>query len=79
MERTAQPEIGCIEHFGQLPRVEQELRPAAERITDNDDVYRTYSCQEAACEASRCLQCDLRTQIQPMRLWSKFLSGGEAK
>lgn len=79
VERTAQPEIGCIEHFGQLPRVEQELRPAAERIADNDDVYRTYSCQEAACEASRCLQCDLRTQIQPMRLWSKFLSGGEAK
>ena len=79
VERTAQPEIGCIEHFGQLPRVEQELRPAAERIADNDDVYRTYSCQEAGCEASRCLQCDLRTQIQPMRLWSKFLSGGEAK
>ena len=79
VERTASPEIGCIEHFDQLPRVAQALRPAEERVKDNDDVYRTYSCQEAGCEAERCLQCDLRTQIRPMRLWSKFLSGGEAK
>jgi len=79
VERTADPYIGCIENFGELKRIEQELLPAEQRVGNNDNVYRTYSCDEATCEAGRCLQCDLRTQIQPMRLWSKFMSGGESK
>lgn len=71
-ERTASPEIGRIAHFGQLPRVEQALRPAEERVKDNGDVYRTYSCQEAGCEAERCLQCDLRTQLHQVKVWAEY-------
>lgn len=75
VERTANPHIGQVEGFAALPRVEQELRGASERTADNVDVYHTYTCEQALCESSRCLQCDLRLQFQRVKLWNEY--GGD--
>lgn len=72
VERDADPYIGRIDHFAELPRVEQVLRPAEERTHDMRDVYETYTCDQAHCEAERCLQCDLRRDLQPVKLWSEY-------
>ena len=74
-ERSADPYIGRIEGFGKLERVEQTLRAADERVKDELDVYHTYSCDQAKCEAERCLQCDLRLQFTPVKLWSEYGGG----
>lgn len=74
-ERAANPCIGQAEGFAALPRVEQELRDASERTADNMDVYHTYTCEQAQCESSRCLQCDLRLQFQRVKLWNEY--GGD--
>ena len=71
-ERTADPYIGRIDDFAQLPRVEQTLRPAEERTRDMADVYETYTCQQAHCEAERCLQCDLRLGLEPQKFWGDY-------
>lgn len=75
VERAADPYIGRAEGFAALPRVEQELRDASERAADNVDVYHTYTCGQAQCESSRCLQCDLRLQLQRVKLWNEY--GGD--
>lgn len=75
VERAADPYIGRAEGFAALPRVEQELRDASERAADNVDVYHTYTCEQAQCESSRCLQCDLRLQLQRVKLWNEY--GGD--
>ena len=75
VERAADPHIGQAEGFAALPRVEQELRDATERSADNADVYHTYTCEQAQCESSRCLQCDLRLQFQRVKLWNEY--GGD--
>ncbi len=75
VERAANPYIGQAEGFAALPRVEQELRDASERTADNMDVYHTYTCEQAQCESSRCLQCDLRLQFQRVKLWNEY--GGD--
>lgn len=71
-EREADPYIGRIDDFAQLPRVEQVLRPAEERIGDMSDVYETYTCDQARCEAERCLQCDLRKELQEVKMWTEY-------
>lgn len=76
VEREYEPHVGECPDFAYLTRVEQELLPAQQRISCDDNVYRTYSCQEAACEAGRCLQCDLRAAIKPERKWSDYSNNG---
>jgi NADPH-dependent glutamate synthase beta subunit-like oxidoreductase len=73
VERTRDPEIGEIEGFGMLPRVEMPLMSAEERLANPwKSVYTTYTCDEAKCEATRCLQCDLRKDIAKTRLWTEY-------
>ena len=70
--RHADPKIGKIEGFAYQRRTSTDIREAKERQSNFklvDDGF----CNEAACsEASRCLQCDLRLQITPARLWKDF-------
>lgn len=75
VERAAGPYIGQVEGFAALPRVEQDLRDAEQRAADNEDVYHTYSCEQAQCESGRCLQCDLRLQFQRVKLWNEYGGG----
>ncbi len=72
VERERNPEIGKTDGFASLPRVAQETVPAAERKGSSENVYRTYTCAQAKCEAGRCLQCDLRKDISPVKLWTEY-------
>ena len=45
----------------------------AQMRKDNFDTFECpYTDHEAACEASRCLQCDLRLTISTPRLWNEY-------
>ena len=73
VERTRNPEIGEYPDFGKLPVIEMPLMTAEERLANPDkSVFTTYTCDQAKCEASRCLQCDLRKDITKTRLWTEY-------
>ena len=41
------------------------------RVKDGDNnVYKTYTCDQAHCESERCLQCDLRRDIPKPVFWA---------
>lgn len=42
--------------------------PAEERVSSFEAVSEVFDPDTAACEAGRCLQCELRFQIDPPRL-----------
>ena len=69
---TADPYIGRIEGFGDLERKEPEVADGAVRATNFALVEQAFSCDQAKCEAERCLQCDLRLQLQPVKLWNEY-------
>ncbi len=77
VERTADPHIGEFPGFGTLPRIEMDVVDPATRVKNGDEnVYKTYTCEQARCEAQRCLQCDLRLQLETVKLWNEY-GGGE--
>ena len=69
---TADPYIGHIDGFGDLPRVEPELADACARAKNFDPVEPAFTCEQAGCEAARCLQCDLRLQLTRPKLWNEY-------
>lgn len=70
--QTADPNIGKAEGFGYLEAVGRKILPAETR-QDNFNPYDFGICDGDICgETSRCLQCDLRLQIHPSRLWTEF-------
>lgn len=71
-ERKADPKIGKEEGFAERPRIPQELRDVAERVADGQEVYRTYSKEQAFEESGRCLQCDLRIEIDHVCPWMDY-------
>ena len=76
VQRSTEHYVGEYPGFASLARVQQELLPADYCASCDDNVYRTYSCEEAGCEAGRCLQCDLRAAIKPERKWSDYSNNG---
>ena len=71
-EQKANPYIGQIEGFAALHRIEAEVLPATDR-KDNFKLVNLGICSEQICdEASRCLQCDLRLQLEEPRIWSDY-------
>ncbi|MDO4572629.1 MAG: FAD-dependent oxidoreductase, partial [Clostridia bacterium] len=71
------PYIGAVDDFAGLPREEARVLPAAERIHGFAPMDLGLDEHAAHCEASRCLQCDLRLDIAPQRFWSSFTQSGE--
>lgn len=70
VERSLDPQIGQFPGFGKLRRVPAEVIPVEQRLKEGDEnVYRTYTCEQARCEAERCLQCDLRKTIEKPVFW----------
>jgi formate dehydrogenase beta subunit len=76
--KTPSPSIGKEEGFAYLPREKVPELPLEERHKGFDEVAIGFDTEHAIKEASRCLQCDLRLQIQeitspPEKLlqWSK--------
>lgn len=76
-ERHADPYIGEIEGFPRIDRQEMQLRPAQERKMDYAPISEGFTCDQAECESGRCLQCDLRLQIQHVGLWTEYSGGKE--
>lgn len=71
-EETADPYIGCIEGFAYQDRASEDILPASQR-SDNFKLVNHGICpSDASAEANRCLQCDLRLQIDRPKLWSDF-------
>jgi NADPH-dependent glutamate synthase beta subunit-like oxidoreductase len=60
--------IGRIEGFSSLSRIKMEKLEVQERLSDFKEIEQGYSSDEAINEARRCLQCDLRLDIQPIYL-----------
>lgn len=72
------PKIGCIEKFGYQERKDPKVLSADER-KDNFNMVDYGICDSDICgEAGRCLQCDLRLQIHPSRLWTEYSNQKEA-
>lgn len=71
-EQVADPILGMEEGFGYLTAVGKKVLPASER-EDNFKQFDFGICDSDICgETSRCLQCDLRLQIHPSRLWTEY-------
>ena len=72
VERRADGNIGPADHMADKARNELEHKAAEERRCNFEVVTNGFTCDQAACESGRCLQCDLRLQIQRPRLWTEF-------
>ena len=72
VDRTLNPEIGAIENFGQIARNELEEKPAEVRKNNFEPIFKGFSCEVGQCEASRCLQCDLRVPIQKVENFNAY-------
>jgi hypothetical protein len=66
------PFIGHIDGFAGLARTEADLMGAEQRKAGFDPIEKAFSCDQAKCEAERCLQCDLRTTISKVKLWNEY-------
>ena len=64
--------IGQSEGFAGLKRVQPEMAQPDTRKTDFRLVEQPLTCGEAACEAARCLQCDLRLTLTKPKLWNEY-------
>ncbi len=72
IERDIDPKIGRIENFPQLPREQMAIKPVEERKNNFLPMYSGFTCEQAACESKRCLQCDLRLQIEKVQNFNAY-------
>lgn len=73
-EQTPNPILGKEDGFGYLTAAAKKVLPAKDR-EDNFNQFDFGICDSDICgESSRCLQCDLRLQIHPSRLWTEYSS-----
>lgn len=77
-KQHADPKIGKVEGFGYFGRTKTQVTPAAERQDNFNEVDHGICDADICGEASRCLQCDLRLQIHPSRLWIEYSNQKEA-
>lgn len=73
-EQNPDPRIGKNEGIARMKRVAPKVRDVKTRVHDFVPMDLGLTCDGVACEASRCLQCDLRVNISPQRFWSDFVS-----
>lgn len=73
VERTTpNPYIGQVEGFADLARVNPDMISLDERCAGFTPVEKPLTCDQAKCEAGRCLQCDLRLNISNVKLWNEY-------
>lgn len=66
------PYIGRREGFAQETRICPSMLDGEKRKCGFDLVEMPFSKEEAVCEASRCLQCDLRLDLTKPKLWNEY-------
>jgi formate dehydrogenase beta subunit len=64
--------IGLREGFANLERCQEACVPAEKRIKSFCRVVQEMDENTAEGEARRCLQCDLRLKITPIKFWSAY-------
>lgn len=71
-EEPHKPYLGACPDFAGRPREYPAVRAEAERICDFAVYEQPFSEAQARCEASRCMQCDLRLDITKPKLWNEY-------
>ncbi|AGF57613.1 NADPH-dependent glutamate synthase beta subunit-like oxidoreductase/ferredoxin [Clostridium saccharoperbutylacetonicum] len=71
-KETPDPYIGSCSGFSKIERTSIELVEADKRKCNFDIVEKTLSKEKAMCEASRCLQCDLRLNLKAPKMWNEY-------
>lgn len=66
------PWLGWEEGFGHLERCAARHADADERVSGFCEVALGLDDQAAAAEAQRCLQCDARLRITPVKFWGDY-------
>jgi NADPH-dependent glutamate synthase beta subunit-like oxidoreductase/Pyruvate/2-oxoacid:ferredoxin oxidoreductase delta subunit/ferredoxin len=66
------PYIGRCEGFGDLKREHPQMVEADVRKCNFEEVVQPFTGDVATCEASRCLQCDLRLNLSKPKLWTEY-------
>jgi len=64
--------IGRIDNFASLARTGAKLAPGGERIKCFCPVSEGMKAEQAQQESERCLQCDLRLKIKPVKFWGSY-------
>ena len=73
VERTTpNPCIGQVEGFADLARINPDMISLEERCAGFTPVEKPLTCDQAKCEAGRCLQCDLRLNISNVNVWNEY-------
>ncbi len=75
VERSLSPKLGPVKGFGALPRTETNILDPETRMSEEGKwgkVDLNFTCQQAQCEAGRCLQCDLRVPIQKVENFNAY-------
>lgn len=72
MEHALNPSIGIEEGFTQKKRNQCTCVPVEDRINNFDLMTVGLEEETAKCEASRCLQCDLRPELSKMKFWTEY-------
>lgn len=70
--QTKNPWIGKIRGFGYEERKLPEIDAAEKRVKNHCLFDHGLREEDICAEAGRCLQCDLRLQISPQKVWSDF-------
>jgi len=66
------PYLGRLDGFAALERRGDIYTPVEERIKNFCPVAPGIDEETAGCEAERCLQCDLRLKITPIKFWGNY-------
>jgi formate dehydrogenase beta subunit len=64
--------LGPGDGFASLRRCRERLVRVEDRIKDCCGIVQDMNEEDAVIEASRCLRCDLRLKITPVRFWGDF-------
>ncbi len=72
-EQKPNPYIGKQKGFNQTHREETRTLLPEFRSTCFDVMDLGLDEKRAVCEAGRCLQCDLRLQLEPQRFWNDYM------
>ncbi|MBX4267886.1 FAD-dependent oxidoreductase [Clostridium estertheticum] len=69
---TPSPYIGKYTGFAKLKRTMPKFKNSQIRKCNFDVVEEAFTKEAAKCEASRCLQCDLRLNLTQPKLWNEY-------
>lgn len=64
--------LGPVEGFAALNRCKEYCIGAADRVKSFCGIVQALGEEAAVLESSRCLQCDLRLKITPVKFWADY-------